>query len=92
MNSDMQYLSESIEELFFDLGIEWEGYGHPAAVDVRVAIAAMLDYLEHETDRTQMEMPKANLKIVKEGNKAEIWVKVGVVDATISTDGTGELS
>lgn len=84
--NELQYLSECIEELFFDLDIEWSGYGHPSAADIQVAIAAMLDYIDAETERTQMEMPAANLKIVKDNERAEIWVRVGTIDAKLPTE------
>lgn len=87
----MTALSETIADVFERHSIEWRDYGLPSPADVRVAIAAMLDYIESETERTQMELPAANLKIVQDAGEVEIWVKIGVLYDQPGTDEQVEL-
>lgn len=76
---ELEQVSETIAEIFRVYGIRWEDYGTPDRLEVQTALAAMLDYTENNDERTQMELPAAKLKIVRDGDDIEVWVRIGDV-------------
>lgn len=83
---DIEQVSETIAEIFRVYGIRWEDYGTPDRLEVQTALAAMLDYTETSEERTQMELPAAKLKIVRDKDDIEVWVQIGVIHDELRTD------
>lgn len=62
------------------LNAEWDGYGEPTEMDINVAIASMIDYLDGVTGDATIELPGAGIMVTRTEDAYSVWMKMGSVD------------